>query len=347
MIHGILKIPSLADPKTSMIYLHSVGHFHPSNVIDNRFLSDLDIGVDESWILQRVGIRSRRTVLSHDYIRHTGNADPRAAADASQYTNAETGALAARLALQRASLTAQDIGMVIAGGCSPQWQIPAEACAVAAELGINAPAFDINSACSSFAVQVSILEQMGLHLPDFVLIVNPENNTRVVDYRDRRNAVLWGDATSAAIVSSRVPSKVTVASSGIRSEPASWGKITTPSGGHFGQDGAAVQAFAIRTMTELVTQTRRSEGFNDCYFIGHQANLVALKSVCARSGVPEQRHLYNVDEFGNCGAAGAPSVLSQRWDTFQPKDTLSMAVVGSGLTWSALQISFEETNGSR
>lgn len=327
------------------LYLQAAGHFHPSNVIDNGFLADLDIEVDENWILQRVGIRSRRTVLSLDYIRQTSNANPRAAAEASQYSNAQTGALAAKMALQRANLTPQDIGMVIAGGCSPQWQIPAEACAIAAELGINAPAFDINSACSSFAVQISVLEQMGQNLPDFVLIVNPENNTRVVDYRDRRNAVLWGDATSAAIVSSRVSSKVTVRSCGIRSDPALWAKITTPCGGHFGQDGATVQAFAIRTMTELVQQTRRSAGFDDCYFIGHQANLVALKSVCARSGIPEERHLYNVDEFGNCGAAGAPSVLSQRWDVFQPNDNLSMAVVGSGLTWSALCFSFEETNG--
>ena len=83
-------------------------------------------------------------------------------------------------------------------------------------------------------------------------------------------------------------------------------------------------------MTELVTQTRRSEGFNDCYFIGHQANLVALKSVCARSGVPEQRHLYNVDEFGNCGAARRPQRSFQR-GTVPAKSTPSpMAVVGSG-----------------
>jgi 3-oxoacyl-[acyl-carrier-protein] synthase III len=172
-----------------MLYLHAMGHFHPENVLDNHFLADLDIGADESWTLQRVGIRSRRTVLSLDYIRSTSNADPRAALEASQYTNAQTGARAARVALERARLTPQDIGMTVAGGCSPQWSIPAEANLVAAELGIDAPAFDINAACSSFAVQVNVIERMAPHLPDYVLIVNPENNTRVIDYRDRRNAV--------------------------------------------------------------------------------------------------------------------------------------------------------------
>jgi 3-oxoacyl-[acyl-carrier-protein] synthase-3 len=330
-----------------MLYLHGIGHFHPENVIDNHFLAELDIGADEDWTLQRVGIRARRTVLPLDYIRTTANSDPRAAAEASLYTNAQTGAKAAQMALNRAGLSCEDIRMVVTGGCSPQWLIPAEACTIAAELGITAPAFDINAACSSFAVQLSVLEQMGPHLPDFVLVVNPENNTRVVDYRDRRNAVLWGDGTSAAVLSSRVRSNVTVATCALGADPAGWRKVTIPCGGHFDQDGATVQAFAIRTMTELVNESRAKARLSDHYFIGHQANLTALKSVCSRTRIPEDKHLFNVDDFGNCGAAGAPGVLSQRCNCFHPGDTIAMVVVGAGLTWSALAIRFEETDESK
>jgi 3-oxoacyl-[acyl-carrier-protein] synthase-3 len=46
--------------------------------------------------------------------------------------------------------------------------------------------------------------------------------------------------------------------------------------------------------------------------------------------------LFNVDEYGNCGAAGAPGVLSQNWDRFADGDEIAMAVVGSGLTWGGL-----------
>jgi hypothetical protein len=56
-----------------------MGHAHPEPEIDNRFLESLEIGTDDSWILERVGIRSRRTVLPLDYIRETRNRDPRAA----------------------------------------------------------------------------------------------------------------------------------------------------------------------------------------------------------------------------------------------------------------------------
>ena len=74
------------------VFLHGLGHFHPDNEITNQFLEDLDIGTDDQWIMERVGIRSRRTALSLDYIAETRNRDPRAAIEAAEYSNAELGA---------------------------------------------------------------------------------------------------------------------------------------------------------------------------------------------------------------------------------------------------------------
>src|SRR5688572_25858501 len=99
------------------LQLHGLGHFHPDNVIDNAFLESLDIGTNEAWIQERVGISTRNTVLSLDYIRETKNKDTRGALEASLYSNAETGKRAAQLALSRAGIGAKDVGMVISGGC--------------------------------------------------------------------------------------------------------------------------------------------------------------------------------------------------------------------------------------
>ncbi|MEQ9322036.1 MAG: hypothetical protein RIF41_22900, partial [Polyangiaceae bacterium] len=65
-----------------MLHLLGLGHFHPENVLDNTFFESLDIGTTEEWILTRVGIHTRRTVLPLDYLRQTKNADPRAAEEA-------------------------------------------------------------------------------------------------------------------------------------------------------------------------------------------------------------------------------------------------------------------------
>src|SRR4051812_2539339 len=109
-----------------MLYFHGFGHFHPENEISNAFLESLDIGTNERWIVDRVGIKSRRTVLPLDYIRTTKNKDMRACQEAALYSNAETGRRAALMAIERAGISPRDVGMVVAGGCSPDTCIPAE-----------------------------------------------------------------------------------------------------------------------------------------------------------------------------------------------------------------------------
>jgi len=325
------------------LYLHGLGHFHPENVIDNHFLAALEIGTNEQWILERVGIRERRTVLPLDYLRQTRNADIRAGAEASTLTNVQTGVKAAQLALERAGLQAADIGMVVAGGCSPEMQIPSEASRIAAALGIEAPALDINSACSSFGAQLHLLGQMN-PLPRFVLVVNPENTTRCVDYRDRSTAVLWGDATSAAVVSADEPARLRITQTLLGSSPKGCALVTIPRFGHFAQEGSAVQRFAIKTTLSCLeamlpaARARAASTGGRVRFIGHQANGMMLDSVAKRAHFEPQDHFRNVEQFGNTGAAGAPSVLSQRWDELSAGDTIVLVVVGSGLTWAALQI---------
>lgn len=326
-----------------MLYLHGIGHFHPENVIDNAFLESLDIGTTDAWIMERVGIRARRTVLSLDYISDTKNSDPRAADAASLYTNAQTGAKAANNALAMAGLKPEDIGMVIAGGCSPQWSIPATACTVAAELGIDAPCFDLSSACSTFAAQLHLLAQMTEGgMPDYVLIVQPENNTRTIDFSDRTAAVLWGDATAAAVVSNRHPARARITKTTLHSDPKGWHKVRIPTHGHFAQEGSAVQGFAIRKGTTTAQELAESCAGprEDLFLVGHQANLLMLQGIARRAHVDGERHFHNVEEYGNCGAAGAPSVLSQRWEKFGDGDELAVVVVGSGLTWGGVLIQF-------
>lgn len=324
------------------MYLHALGHFHPENVIDNRFLESLEIDTNEQWIMERVGIRSRHTVLPLDYIRQTKNKDPRGAVEAATMNNAQTGAAAARMALQRAGLTAKDIGMVLAGGCSPDECIPAESNRIAAELGIDAPCVDVSAACSSFAAQLWFLDAMKPErVPEYVLVVNPENSTRVVDYSDRSSCVLWGDASSAAIVSLKTPGRWKVLKTYLGGDPSGADKVVVPRLGHFTQQGPAVQAFGVRrgsetynALLEAWKQSRPGRDFGNLHYIGHQANLRMLEAIVRRCDIPAGQHVFNVDKRGNTGAAGAPSVLSERWDDPSLGDGVALTVVGSGLTWA-------------
>ncbi|MCK9364237.1 MAG: ketoacyl-ACP synthase III [Syntrophales bacterium] len=327
-----------------MLYLHGIGHFHPENVMSNRFFEELGIGTDDAWIMERVGIRERRTVLSLDYITQTKNKDPRAANEASLYTNAQTASFAAKTAMERAGIKPEDIGLVISGCCAPSYSTPADAAVIAAALGIEAPCFDLNSACTSFGMHVDFLNRMAPErLPRYVLIVQPENITRAMDFSDRSNCVLFGDGTTAAVLSGTVPSRLAFIESDCMTKTSAWDKVMIING-HFRQDGHAVQGFAIRSMTDSVRKfmsfTEGKEG--RFLFIGHQANMLALRTVCERAKIADENHWYNVDSLGNTGCAGAPAVLSAHWDELKDGDRVGICLVGAGLTTVQLLLEVDD-----
>ena len=206
------------------------------------------------------------------------------------------------------------------------------------------PAFDINSACTSFFVGLYTLSLMQPdRLPGFVLLVAPESLSRTVDYNDRASAVLWGDAAAAAVLSTQVPARAQILGSAMVSSPAGADKVVVPRLGHFRQDGRAVQMFAIKKTAKMLDGLRAEYGDPDrqLHFVGHQANKLVLEQVCRRCNIPEERHHYNVEWYGNTAGASAPSVVSMRWDKWQSGDDVAMIGVGSGLSWASCLLRFD------
>lgn len=325
--------------------LLGLGHFHPENEITNQFLEDLDIGTNDEWILERTGIRSRRTAMSLDYIRETRNQDPRGAIEAAVVSNAEAGARAAEMALARAGILASDVGLLVGGGCAPNTVSPAEACNVGRVLGVEAACFDINSACSSFIAGIYALSLMDpAKLPPIVLLVTAEPMTGTVDYNDRSSAVLWGDGALAAVLSTKEHGRASLIGQTLKSDPAGSDKIVVPRLGHFHQEGRTVQTFAIRKTSDLYLTMRENHKDDDrqFHFVGHQANKRMLESVCRRCDIPDDRHHFNCEFFGNTAGASSGGVISQNWDKWTPRDDVCVVGVGSGLTWGSYLMRFHE-----
>jgi 3-oxoacyl-[acyl-carrier-protein] synthase-3 len=329
------------------LHLHGLGHFHPEIEISNRFLEELDIGTTDEWIVERVGIRSRRTVLPLDYLRATRNRDLRAAVEAAVHSNADLARRAAELALARSGLEPSEIGWVVSGSSAPDPLSPAEACLVADELGISAPAFDLNSACTTFLAQLHLLSLMQPErLPRFVLVVAVDSLTKVTDYSDRSNAVLFGDGAAAAVVSTAEPGRAEVMETDLRSDPSGASKVTIPRHAFFTQQGRAVQMFAIKKTSEGLAALQSAAGEEpgrSFHFVGHQANQRVLEASCERCGIAPERHHANVEYRGNTGSPGAPSVVSEAWEKWCPGDDVALVSVGSGLSWARALLRFGDT----
>jgi 3-oxoacyl-[acyl-carrier-protein] synthase-3 len=233
--------------------------------------------------------------------------------------------------------------MVIGGGSVPYTLSPVEGSNIAAELGLEVPVIDINSACTSFFAGMHMLSMMREdQLPEYVLLVATDAMTRSIDYSDRTSAVLWGDAAAAAVVSTRIPASVEVVTTSLASSPAGRDKVFVPRFGHFGQEGRTVQMFAIRKTSALLGKliAEYAEDGSGLHFVGHQANLRMLESVCQRCDISPERHHSNAEFYGNTGAASATSVISMRWGKWQAGDQVAVVGVGAGLTWASFLLRF-------
>ena len=247
------------------------------------------------------------------------------------------------MALERAGRggrTVSPVDQVIAGTSVPDWDIPANACAIAAGIGLECAAFDVNSACSTFVVDLHVARGLLTNeMARTVAVFNPERYTTRLDYTDRASCVLFGDSASAAILETASDAEgLELVDTVVHSSPAGFEHVKIPDSGCFSQNGHAVQKFAVTRTVQVFHEIVERNGLSQsdvAYFIGHQANYRMLTSACQKNGINESQHLFNVDVRGNQGAAGASSVLSSNWERFRSGDHVVVAVVGSGLTWGA------------
>ena len=159
-----------------------VGAYRPSRVVPNDELVEAIDSSDE-WIQQRTGIVERRWATEED-------------------TTLSMATAAAREALEAAGITGEQIGAVVVATVSNPMRTPGVAPMLAAELGSQAPAFDLSAACAGYCHGIALANDMvGAGTADHVLVVGVEYLSQFTDLSDRGTAFLFADAAGAAVVS--------------------------------------------------------------------------------------------------------------------------------------------------
>lgn len=316
-----------------------MGYHNPSGVIDNKFLEALDIGTNEEWILEKIGIQTRLTTLPLDYIRETRNVDYREAPKVASMSPTDLGVKASEMALKLAGVRASDIGLVLCNCCTPAATYPTEGWTIAEELGIKGAAYDVFTACPVFALHIDYLRNFEPEkLPEFILCVSTATLTQKVNYNERSDGAIWGDGAAAWVLSLRHPGKLRVVESSYTSDPTRSSAVVVDTFGYFRQDGRAVRDFSVRQTVRLIKdiETRHQIDWSRDIFIGHQANATMLEQITNNRGIPPTNHWHNVTTVGNQAGAGAPATLAMHWNELKPGQKIVVAVVGAGLSWGSV-----------
>ncbi|HYG21687.1 MAG TPA: beta-ketoacyl-ACP synthase III [Verrucomicrobiae bacterium] len=317
----------------------SVGSYVPARVLTNADLEKM-VETSDEWITSRTGIKERHIAAENEF-------------------TSDLGAEAARRAMAKANITADQIDLIIVATITPDMPFPSTACLVQHKLGAKrAAAFDLEAACSGFIYALEIGQQFIMSRTyDTVLVIGAEKLSAITDWTDRNTCVLFGDGAGAAILQSRPSSHglltAVMGADGEKSDllfmpaggsccPASMETITKRQH-YLRMEGKETFKNAVQAM-----QTAATEALRRCELditrikciIPHQANRRIIDAVGERLGATPEQLFVNLDKYGNTSAASVAIALDEAVESgrIQRGDLILLVVFGAGLTWGAAVI---------
>lgn len=146
-------------------------------------LAQKGIETSDEWINSRTGISQR-------YI----------ASDSE--TTSTLATKAAKLAMENAGVTADDIDLIVLGTSTPDHIFPSTACLIQANLGVeNGAAFDVQAVCSGFLYALTVADKfIKSNASKMALVIGADTLTKILDWNDRRTCVLFGDGAGAVVL---------------------------------------------------------------------------------------------------------------------------------------------------
>ncbi|HHD2584266.1 TPA: beta-ketoacyl-ACP synthase III [Clostridium perfringens] len=313
------------------------GLYTPKNLVENERLQEF-LETSDEWIRTRTGIERRYISLDEN--------------------TSDLAVEASKKALNQAGLSAEDIDLIILATVTPDNFTPSTACIVQDKLGAkNAWAFDINAACTGFIYALKLgrsLIRSGE--AKNALIIGAETLSKALNWEDRGSCVLFGDGAGATVLTSTEEDcgikYVNVKSDGSKGDslviqglplnsPFKDGREVSEN--YINMNGREIFKFATKVMEESIVEILEKENIKiediDA-IIPHQANLRIIDYVVKRLGIPREKFITNLQNYGNTSGASIPIALCESINEGNLKkgDNIIMVGFGGGLTWGAALI---------
>lgn len=328
--------------------ISGLGHYVPNNIVTNADLSQL-MDTNNEWIVERTGINERRHILQ------------------GEDTTTSMGVKAAKVALERANLTPQDIDFVVFATLSPDYYFPGPGVLVQKELGMRTVgALDVRNQCSGFVYAISVADQyIKTGMYKHILVIGSEVQSTGLDMttRGRGVSVIFGDGAGAAILSREEDTTNGILSTHLHAEGqhAEELALTAPGmGGRWVTDivkdndpndesyfpymnGQFVFKNAVVRFSEVINEGLEANNLSVSdigLLVPHQANLRIAQFIQKKFRLTDEQVFNNIEKYGNTTAASIPIALTEAWEQGKVKkgDLVVLAAFGSGFTWGSVII---------
>ncbi|MDC6365241.1 MULTISPECIES: beta-ketoacyl-ACP synthase III [Flavobacteriaceae] len=324
--------------KKTTAAITAVGGYVPDFVLSNKVLETM-VDTNDEWITTRTGIKERRLLKKE---------------------GAGTSYMAIKAAedlLQKSGTDPKEIDFVLVATATPDLLVAATAAFVASEIGaVNAFAYDLQAACSSFLYGMSTAAsyiESGRYKK--VLLIGADKMSSIIDYTDRTTCIIFGDGAGAALFepneeglglldehlrSDGIGRQFLKIEAGGSILPAS--EETVKNKQHYVfQDGKSVFKFAVSNMADvsaLVMERNNLDKDDVDWLVPHQANMRIINATANRMGLEPDKVLINIDRYGNTTSATLPLLLYDYEKQLKKGDNLIFAAFGGGFTWGAIYL---------
>ena len=316
----------------------AVGKYVPEYVLTNKELESY-VDTNDEWITSRTGIKERRILkgegLGTSYMAIKSAED----------------------LMQKKNINPEEIDLVIVGTATPDLPVASTAAYVASEIGaVNAFAYDLQAACSSFLYGMSTAAsyiESGRYKK--VLLIGADKMSSIIDYTDRATCIIFGDGAGAVLFEPNSEG-MGLQDEYLRSDGSgreflkieAGGSIlpvsedTLKNGQHFvHQEGKTVFKFAVSNMADVAEKMliRNQLSNNDIsWLVPHQANKRIIEATAKRVNVDASKVMMNIHKYGNTTSATLPLLLADYEHQLKKGDNLIFAAFGGGFTWGSIYL---------
>jgi 3-oxoacyl-[acyl-carrier-protein] synthase III len=310
-----------------------IGMYVPSHVVTNEDLTKY-MDTSDAWIQERTGIKERRF------------------AHRTEETTTTMGVEAAKMAMERAGVTAADIDFIVFATLSPDYYFPG--CGVLLQRAMKMKevgALDVRNQCSGFIYALSVADQFirsGMYKN--ILVVGSEKHSFGLDLttRGRNVSVIFGDGAGAIVLQATEEDRGVLSthlhSDGSEAEVLAMYNPGTHAN-HWKQgladydeaeaaqmfmshamidnaqlfpnmDGQTVFKKAVVKFPEVIMEALDQNGYKPSdlsLLVPHQANLRISQYVQHKLGLSDEQVYNNIQRYGNTTAASIPIALCEAW----------------------------------
>ena len=310
------------------------GSYLPKKILSNVDLETMVDTTDE-WIFTRTGIRERHIAAEGEF-------------------TSDLALEAAKNAIISANIDASDIDLIIVATTTPDKIFPSVATMLQRKLGIaGCAAFDVQAVCSGFVYALATADNfIKAGAAKCALVIGAETFSRITDYTDRSNCILWGDGAGAVILCASQAdsdSKQGVISTHLHADGNYEKMLHVPRKAE-GRDtvlmeGNAVFKMAVNTLDQIVDETLAANGMQKSdidWLVPHQANIRIISATAKKLDMGMDKVVVTVDKHGNTSAASIPLALdvAVRDGRIKRGDVILMEAFGGGFTWGSALIRY-------